>query len=55
MTEKGTINKTFSMREADAELIAWAARHLGTSQSDVVRSAIRAYVFHLQTITRERN
>lgn len=42
--------RAFSFYEADDKLVAYIAEYLGTSKSEAVRSAVRAYAGQLATI-----
>jgi hypothetical protein len=44
---------TVALYPGDKELLAWAADFMGCSRSEVIRSAVRAYVMHLEMVTRE--
>lgn len=47
-------NRTFALTEGDQKLLVWGAEFMGSTQSDVLRSALRAYVMHLQTLDKQR-
>lgn len=50
---KNTINRNVALQPGDLELLRWCVNYLGTSQSEVVRGAIRHYAVHLQQIARK--
>lgn len=52
---QGWINRTIGFKEGDLELMEWGMKFLGCSRSDLVRSAVKAYVFHLQAISKSGN
>lgn len=41
-------SRTFMFTPADGELIEWGADYLGTSHSEFMRTALRAYVMSLR-------
>jgi hypothetical protein len=45
-------NRTFALTEGDQRLLQWGAAYLGTTQSDLMRTALRAYVMHLEALAR---
>lgn len=47
-------NRTIMLTKMDHELIAWAQEHLGITPSELIRAAVRAYIYHLQAVTRAR-
>lgn len=44
------VSRTFSLSPGDIALLEWGAEHLGTSQSDFMRSAVRAFATNLQAM-----
>lgn len=51
--KRNTVNRTFSLYQGDLELITWGAEYLGGSNSDLVRSAVRAFVTNLQAVAKQ--
>lgn len=49
-----TTNLTVSVYKGDQELIEWMQSYLGTSKSDVIRSAVRSFAAHLAHIEGSR-
>lgn len=51
-TDWGRKRRQTSMQfnEGDEKLVEYIAEYLGSSKSDAIRSAIRAYAMHLQTL-----
>lgn len=49
-----TRNLTVSLYPGDHELVEWMVEFLGSSRSDAVRAAIRAFAMSLQEIERKQ-
>lgn len=49
-----TVNMTVSIYPGDKELVDWLMEYLGSTKSDVVRSAIRALASNLQAIAEKQ-
>lgn len=44
------VNRTVGFMPGDIALLEWAAKFMGTSQSDIVRTSLRSYVIQLQKL-----
>lgn len=50
LENRRVVSRTFSLSPGDIALLEWGAEHLSTSQSDFMRSAIRAFATNLQAM-----